>query len=228
MTWRWNCESKRNPNFKIWKILIQEWERNEKVCLGENTKGGAKWSFDKKISQSSQQKAGTTVQSNGRLILKAIQRSTGLSLLSRVPSSMSSGQTGFKGGAAGMHGTSAGPAGTISNGRLHFLHLELPRVGLCRPQWRAGTVTTPPEGAGSKLWRCLQCFLCWHTEYTSSAMRARPPLHRFRWVGPLQRALEKAESAQRVQIKKSYLLPWRSAGRRAQPGREAEAKLEEW
>lgn len=82
MTWRWSCESKRNENFKIWKILIQEWERNEKVCLGENTKGGAKWPFDKKVCQLSQQKAGTTVQSNGRMILKAIQRPTGLSLLS--------------------------------------------------------------------------------------------------------------------------------------------------
>ena len=151
MTWKWNFESKRNQNFKIWKILIQEWERHEKVCLGENTKGRAKWPFDKKISQSSQQKAGTTVQSNGRMTPKAIQRSTGLSLLSGAPGSTSNGQTGFKGGAAGIHGTSAGPAGAISNGRLHFLHLELPRVGLCQPQWRAVTVTTPPEGAGSKL-----------------------------------------------------------------------------
>ena len=64
-----------------------------------------------------------------------------------------------------------------------------------------------PEGASSDLWLCLQCFLCQHTEHRSWAMGARLPWPRFQLVVPLQRVLEKAKPAQRVQTRRAPFSP---------------------
>lgn len=47
---------------------------NEKASLGKNTKGVAKWLFNKEISvdQLSKQKPGAIIQDNGIITLKAI------------------------------------------------------------------------------------------------------------------------------------------------------------
>ena len=53
-------------------------EKNKKACLGENTKGVAKGSFDKEIGQPSQRKPGAIVQNNGRGVPFIAQQLTNL------------------------------------------------------------------------------------------------------------------------------------------------------